>query len=188
MKIISAEKTSSFEDGFAYRILPDSSLLRNNEDFYFPNLPNVILVGYGIFFKIKKIGKCFAPKFSNRYFDECGVALNFIASDIQRQLLTNGLPDDIAFGFDKSFAISPVMFSKENLQNPIEFKRNEELVIVNSPNESDIHDAVSKASFYYTLKIGDLFYLELGRFEECAIGDKLTVFSAEENLLSCLVK
>ena len=49
---------------------PDSALLRNNDDFYYPDFSNDIHYEVEIVLRINKVGKNIEPKFAYNYIDQ----------------------------------------------------------------------------------------------------------------------
>jgi len=189
MKIIEVIPKPSLQDGFLFRIVPDSVLLRNNESFYYPNFSKRIGVNVGIAIKIKKIGKAVFPKFVDKYFEELGIAFHFTAIDLSDELLANNMSNSISYGFDKSLAISK--FSKntvDTFQKNMQIFFNDTDFFMNTLVFEDVKNAISKASGYFTLKIGDLFYVNCGYVGDVAIGDNLKVLQNGDLMLTCDVK
>lgn len=189
MKIVEIIQKPSLQDGFLFRIVPDSALLRNNEDFYVPNFSKTISVSFGLLLRVKKIGKCIFPQFVSRYFDEYGVSFHFVAEDAGMRLIDAHCSDSISYGFDKSLAVSKIAsFDFELFQNSLQFFYNNVSLNCELLSFATIEQAVSKASSYYTLKIGDLFYYVMGYAGISQIGDSFVVKHCGNTILSCDVK
>ncbi|MFW5850829.1 MAG: hypothetical protein ACOCWB_01265 [Bacteroidota bacterium] len=172
MKILAVETLlQEYEKEASFACYPDSSIIRNNEHFYIPNFDTNIMAYCGIYFKIGKIGKCIEPEFIPRYITQIGAAINFLAFNTLNQCLAKQSPTDIARGFDRSFAISNDLIKHNNTSH-------EETVIAiqyNSINYSfriteklqkKIAHLLSEISYYYTVKIGDLFFIPLIQLPE----------------------
>ncbi|MFO7869089.1 MAG: hypothetical protein R6U95_07305 [Bacteroidales bacterium] len=174
---------------------PDSSIIRNNEDFYIPNFDSHIRAYAGIYIKISKIGKCIEAQFSHRYFSEIGVAINFIAQNTLAKLQSLSASTDIARGFDKSFAASNTTISKEFLLS----HSTKELTIAHThtihsytltPEDFEhIGTLLSQLSQYITLKIGDFFFIPFMQIpDSIKISDSFTVKLGTKKLLSCRIQ
>jgi len=153
---------------------PDSSLLRNNDDFYIPEFSSHIAAYAGVYVQISKIGKCVDAAFVYRYFSEMGVAVNFIAKDLFEKLQLEGLSTDIARGFDKSFAVSTQRFSfQKNVEScMLEIEHaNQNCLIPLTFIASILNKSISTLSSYYTLKIGDYVFIPLHEIPSVSIGD-----------------
>jgi len=160
---------------------PDSSLLRNNDDFYIPNLSNTITASLGFYIKFSKIGKCIEPQFAERYYKEFGVAINFFANNGEL---------DIERGFDKSLATSNSVLNINELNQELTFSiNNTDRTFSLSDAINTINNIISEASQYFTIKIGDIFYFPLTEQNQTIkITDSFNVSIKKENLLSFVVK
>ncbi len=143
---------------------PDTALLRNNEAFYIPSFTKQVDYECELVVRINKIGKNIEQKFAARYYNEIGLGIDFTARDLQKKLISDGLPWEKAKAFDKSAVISQFFISTEEFKdiNNIDFKLERNNQIVQNGNSNDmifsINEIVSEVSKYYTLKIGDLIY------------------------------
>lgn len=166
MKILYLDSTTDCIES-SMRILPDSSLLRNNDHFYIPNFSSDLSTRACIVFKSNKLGKCFAPRFSERYYSMFAYAINIVASSKNHHT-------SICEGFDKSFAIGSQQ-SIDNLPSTIEFAHNDVIKSYDLSTVKDkVNEAFSKLSEYFTIKIGDLIVLDLGELTSSVqVGDKL---------------
>ena len=69
-------------------------------------------------FKIKKVGKSIDAKFSNNYYEEVGLGIDFTARDLQQKCKEKGHPWEIAKAFDQSALVGEEFLkinSKENI-------------------------------------------------------------------------
>ncbi len=163
---------------------PDSSILRNNDDFYVPNFSSNINATIGVYIKLGKIGKCIETTFSHRYFSEYGVAINFYANDGKK---------DVERSFDKSFAASTILLDVN--ENPINYCEIKFSANGNSTSlhldqtEETIHSILAEASKYFTIKIGDLLYIPMLKISETVtIGNNFSVEANGKNILHFNVK
>lgn len=81
---------------------PDTSLLRNNSPFYYPDFSQDLHHEVEIVLKISRLGKNISRKFAHRYFDEIGIGIDFTARDLQNECKKKGLPWEIAKAFEHS--------------------------------------------------------------------------------------
>jgi len=172
MKILYAHPEKK-ETGFS--ILPDSCLLRNNDSFYVPNFGTSVSAEACLVLKIDKLGKCFAERFSHRYYKQFTLGVHFIAEG-------NNLSPSISTGFDRSFAIGQFS-SIENIDyDACSFKYNSaELTFLLQGGTRTVDLLCSKLSSYFSFKIGDLFAIPLGLLcNNVSIGD---TFSVDNQLL-----
>ena len=139
---------------------PDTSIVKHNDDFYYPSFSNDIHYEVEIFVKINKVGKNIQEKFAHKYYDEVGLAIDFTARDIQSRQKEKGLPWDLAKGFDNSCPISSTKkITNYDLSN-LNFSLNINGKEVQQGNTKDmifnIDYLIAYVSQYFTLKKGDI--------------------------------
>lgn len=167
---------------------PDTALMRNNQDFYFPDFTKEIHYETEIVLKINKEGKFINPKFAENYFDEITVGLDLTARDIQNELKKKGLPWELSKSFDNSAPIGNFINKADikDLSN-INFNLKVNDTIVQNGNTKNMiysfADIICYISKFITLKKGDLIFTGtpagVGKIN---IGDKLQA-SIEDNCL-----
>lgn len=174
MKILCAEYNP---EGVA-TIVPvgDNALLRNNDDFYFPDFTAALNCVPQYVVRISRLGKSIQERYAGRYYDEVGLGIRFYADSLEEHLRKNGLPEILASAFDGSAAISPLV-AVDRMENwNYDFRVNGAQVfhgIVENPSTT-IARLVAFASEYYTLKIGDFLYCgNLFCYKGLQLGDRL---------------
>ncbi len=85
---------------------PESSIIRNNKPFFYPDFSENIHYETEIVIRINRLGKHISEKFAHRYYNEIGIGIDFTARDLQAEAKKNGLPWEIAKAFDGSAPIS----------------------------------------------------------------------------------
>lgn len=192
MKIITLNAPLKTPLNFAFSCLPDSAIVRNNDNFYIPNFSSHIQAHIGFYCTLHKIGKHIEPQFVLRYIKEIGIAVNFVAVDTLNSLHAASLSTDIARGFDHSFAVSnnAVAFSQTIPQLNIRFDCNNQTIFnSNVVNQfADLYQAIAKASEYFTYKIGDMFFVPLLPLFDVHINDMFNAYINEKHFLSCTVR
>ncbi|MFT5749628.1 MAG: acylpyruvate hydrolase [Ancylomarina sp.] len=143
--------------------MPDSALLRSNNDFYYPDFSNDIHHEVEVVVKINRVGKNIPIEFAHRYYEELALGIDFTARDIQAECKKNGLPWEKAKAFDGAAPISKfIPKSQFKDVNALNFSLNINGKRVQIGNTSDlifpIDFLISYLSKYFTLKIGDLIY------------------------------
>ncbi|MBO4777837.1 MAG: hypothetical protein J5588_05015 [Bacteroidales bacterium] len=190
MKILALEyghTVSSLDESMA--CYPDSTLIRNNDDFYIPNFSKQIVAYVGMYLQFNKIGKCIEPRFAQRYFSECGCAIKFFAADVIERNKCNGTATDIARCFDSSLAISNDKITFENRQLDFVAKLNGKPLDCDVDVLSRIHESIATATKYFMVKIGDLFFVPLVQVPvSVTIGDVFDVSLQGKQLLTCTVR
>ena len=167
---------------------PDSTLTRNNDDFYYPNFTKELVAYVGVYLQFTKIGKCIEPRFVNRYFSEFGAGIKFMANDVIARNKLLGTATDIARGFDASLAISN---EKIPFQCPIsiEAKLNGTPLQIDTEQVANISELIATATKYYTIKIGDFFFLPLMHEPiPVSIGDIFDISLSGEQMVTCTIK
>ncbi len=170
---------------------PDNTLLRNNDDFYVPNFSQEIVAYVGVYIHFTKIGKCLEPRFVGRYFDEVGVGIKFMAADAIARNQSLGLPADFARCFDTSLAISndKVKLDGDIRNISLQVFCNKKEVKLDMSVLANFSEVISTATKYFTIKIGDLFFVPCMKMPlQITIGDVFDVSLQQQQLLTCTVK
>lgn len=173
---------------------PDSSIIQKNQPFFIPEFSKEIHYEAEIILKFDKLGKHIDRKFSNRYYNQISLGIDFTARDLQEKLKKSGQPWEKAKSFDNSAVVGD-WIDVNNFQdiNNINFclKLNNE--IVQSSNSSNmiwkIDDLVTEVSNYFTLKIGDILFTGTPEgVGKVSIGDVLDGFLEEKKVFSIKIK
>ena len=173
---------------------PDSSIIQKNQPFFIPEFSKEIHYEAEIILKFDKLGKHIDRKFSNKYYNQISLGIDFTARDLQEKLKKSGQPWEKAKSFDNSAVIGD-WIDLNNFQdiNNINFclKLNNE--IVQSSNSSNmiwkIDDLVTEVSNYFTLKIGDILFTGTPEgVGKVSIGDVLDGFLEEKKVFSIKIK
>lgn len=176
-------------------IKPETALLKNGKPFFYPDFSTNIHYETEIVIKICRLGKNIAKRFAHRYYDELTVGIDFTARDLQAELKKQGMPWEIAKGFDNSAAIGTFV-SKETLfanQDSLDFSLRINSQQVQHGNSADmihsIDEIIEYTSRFFTLKIGDMIFtgtpVGVGPVN---IGDRLEGFLCEEKVLDFYIR
>lgn len=173
---------------------PDTALLKENKDFYYPEFSKDIHYEVEVVLRICKEGKHVAEKFADKYFDAVGLGIDFTARDVQSRLKAKGLPWELAKSFDHSAVISPLI-PKEELDDlgalSFSLKKNGQLVQEGSTAQMifGFSSLIAYISKFITLRKGDLIYTGtpagVGPVE---VGDILEGFIEDRKMFVCHVK
>ncbi|MBE8713780.1 fumarylacetoacetate hydrolase family protein [Sphingobacterium hungaricum] len=173
---------------------PDTALLKENKDFYYPEFSKDIHYEVEVVIRICKEGKHVAKKFASNYYDAIGLGIDFTARDIQQQHKEKGLPWELAKAFDHS-AVCSELFPKENFSDinnlPFSLKKNQEVVQEGNTGSLifDYDTLISFISSYITLRKGDLIYTGTpAGVGSITIGDKFEGFLENKNVFTCIIK
>jgi len=172
----------------------DTSLLRNNAPFYYPEFSSDIHYETEILVKISKEGKKIEEKFAYKYYDEIGIGIDFTARDIQSKAKEKGLPWVLAKGFDGSAPISEFKSINDYQSiNDLTFKLVKNGELVQEGNTSmmiyKVDFLIAYISKFIHLKKGDLIFTGTPKgVGPVKIGDNLKAFIENEELLEVEIK
>lgn len=173
---------------------PDVALLRPGTPFFYPNFSKDIHFECELVVKINRVGKNIAAKFAHKYYDEIGLGIDFTARDLQQKCKENGHPWEIAKSFEGSAPISKEFIDKKTIDlNTLSFhlEKNGETVQQGTTEDMifSIDRIIAYVSQFMTLKKGDLIYTGTpAGVGPIAIGDELTGFIGEREMLSVRIK
>lgn len=149
-----------------FYIKPETTQIRNNEALFIPLFCEELRYEFAYAIKINRVTKSICKKFASRCWNEFGVVTNYWAGDMVDSKQYNGNFMDIAYSFDRSFALPNEFLSSELLQqrNNITacgYVNDKEMVTLrwNDIQES-IDDIISYISDFITLKIGDVIMIK----------------------------
>lgn len=142
---------------------PDTALVRNNQPFYYPDFSNDIHFEAELVLKICRNGRHIEEQFAHKYYDEIGIGIDLTARDLQNECKQNGLPWEIAKGFDQSAPIGQFL-SVSDFKNKGNIRFS---LIINGEtrqegNSSDMifsfDQIIAYISKFITLRIGDMIF------------------------------
>ena len=142
---------------------PETSIVRNNKPFFYPDFSEDVHYETEIVLKINRLGKNIETRFANRYYDEIGLGIDFTARDLQQKCKEKGKPWEIAKAFDGSAPLSEFV-DKTIFSNLDDLKFSLELngKLVQDGTTKDMifpfDELISYVSKFVTLKIGDLIF------------------------------
>jgi acylpyruvate hydrolase len=142
---------------------PETSIIRNNKPFFYPDFSQDVHYETEIVLKINRLGKNIETRFAHRYYDEVGLGIDFTARDLQQKCKEKGKPWEIAKAFDGAAPLSEFV-DKNNYKNLNDLKFSLELnneLVQNGTTKDMIFpfdELISYVSKFVTLKIGDLIY------------------------------
>lgn len=162
-------------------IKPDTALLRNNDPFYIPDFSEDVQYECELVVRINRLCKGIEERFAHRCYDEVGLGIDFTARDLQRRCKAEGLPWEIAKGFDHSAAIAPVFVPKaelpdiQNLHFSMDLNGERKQTGFTGEMIFGVDRIIAYVSQFVTLRIGDLLFtgtpVGVGQVH---IGDRIT--------------
>lgn len=173
---------------------PDSSIVRGNKPFFYPDFSKEIHHEVEVVFRINRVGKKIKKEFAHRYYDAIGVGIDFTARDLQVEAKKKGLPWEIAKAFDYSAPLSrflPVDKFRD-IQN-ISFRLDINGKTVQQGNTGNmifpVDDLIVYLSRYMTLKMGDLLFTGTPEgVGPVRIGDRLQAYLEDRLMLDFYVR
>ena len=173
---------------------PDTSLLRANADFYYPEFSNDVHYECEIVYRVCREGKYIKPKFALTYLDGIGLGIDFTARDIQNEAKAKGLPWTLAKGFNDSAPVSEFLAIEQFSDlGKLAFElRVNGKTCQNGNSEAmifPIENLIAYISQFITLKKGDMIFTGtpagVGPVKQ---GDHLEAWLESEKLLDFHVK
>ena len=173
---------------------PDTSLLKNNAPFYYPEFSQDVHHEVEIVIRISREGKNIEEKFAHKYYDQLGLGIDFTARDLQAKAKQKGLPWALAKGFNDSAPISEMLSLTEfpDLQN-INFGLQVNGEWRQQGNTKNMifsfNYLIAYLSKFFTLKKGDLIFTGTPEgVGAVKVGDRLTANIENKTLLDFEVK
>jgi acylpyruvate hydrolase len=173
---------------------PDTSLLKDNQPFYYPDFSKEIHHEIELVLKITKNGKNIDEAFAHKYYDEIGIGIDFTARDIQATCKDKGLPWEKAKAFDNAAPLGQFI-DKEKIKDlrNINFHLLINGKTVQKGNTKDLlfsfDTIIASVSKFITLKTGDLIYTGTPEgVGPVKIGDRLEGYFEKEKLLDFEIK
>lgn len=173
---------------------PDTALLKDNRDFYYPAFSQNIHHEVEVVLRICKEGKHIGAKFAHTYYDAVGLGVDFTARDVQQRHKEKSLPWELAKAFDGSAPVSE-MHPKETLGDlyNLGFRLDKNGETVQQGTTADLifsfEDILVFVSQYITLRKGDLIFTGTpAGVGPVAIGDYLEGFIGDQRMFHFHVK
>lgn len=140
---------------------PDTAVLKGN-DFYLPEFSQDVHHEVEVLVKISKGGKYIQPENAYKHYEQMGLGIDFTARDLQAQLKAEGLPWEIAKGFDGAAVLSDFFpktdYDLENLQ--FSLQKNGTVVQQGTTAQMlfGIDAMLAYVSQFFTLRVGDVLF------------------------------
>lgn len=173
---------------------PETALLKNSKDFYYPDFTKDLHHEVEIVLKISKNGKHIAEEFAHNYYNEIGIGIDFTARDLQMKCKEKGLPWEKAKAFDNSAPVSDFIPKEKfaSLTN-LSFNLNINGKLRQQGNTKDLifsnEKVIAYVSKFITLKTGDLIFTGTPEGVSAVnIGDVLEASIENQKLLTLNIK
>lgn len=140
---------------------PDTAVLKGN-DFYLPEFSQDIHHEVEVLAKISKGGKYIQPENAHKHYEQIGLGIDFTARDLQSQLKAEGLPWEIAKGFDGAAVVSDFFPKTDYDLKNLEFSLQKNGAVVQHGNTAQmlfgIDAMLAYVSQFFTLRVGDILF------------------------------
>ena len=173
---------------------PDTSLLKDGSDFYFPEFTKDLHYECELVIKISKTGKHIAEKFAHNYYTQFSLGIDFTARDLQQKCKEKGLPWEIAKSIENSAPISTKWLEIDGVElSKLHFSLKKNGATVQNGYTSDmiftVNQLISYISKFMTLKTGDLIYTGTpSGVGPVAVGDVLEGYIGDEKMFEFNIK
>lgn len=154
MKIICVSSLLDDACGIIYT-KPDTTLHHPELPLYWPEHTPALSLSVGLGVKITKQGKCIAPRFAHKYYEQVVLGGHFTDSQRLESNQKKGLPWDTAVSFDSSTLLghfAPVSSLGEEWSFPC-------VCLTKNDFLAQISHAIAQVSSYFTLRTGDVVFL-----------------------------
>lgn len=171
--------------------LPDTAMLNTKQPFFVPDFTQRCTAKLCLAVRITRLGRSIGEEFANRYYDAGALTLgvHFVASDLLETLAENGLPWDVAIGFDCAVAVAPQGNFLSSSEASMSVNEETYSVTISSETGKKVDAYVAEISLYYTLRQGDVLLLPLPLEEkQVSINDTLSLSLDKEKVLSFHIK
>ena len=157
------ELKNSVPEELVFFLKPETAIPQKNQPFFIPDFSNDIHHEIELVIRINKTGKHIQKQFSNTYYDQITLGVDFTARDLQQRLKEKREPWEKAKSFDNSAPIGRLISKDRFLDiNNINFTLFKNKKQVQSGNTKDmifkIDEIISYVSKFITLKKGDLIF------------------------------
>tara|TARA_B100000579_G_scaffold367544_1_gene327950 strand:+ start:7379 stop:7990 length:612 start_codon:yes stop_codon:yes gene_type:complete len=157
------ELKNSVPEEIVFFLKPETAIPQKNQPFFIPDFSNDIHHEIELVIRINKTGKHIQKQFSNTYYDQITLGVDFTARDLQQRLKEKREPWEKAKSFDNSAPIGRLISKDRFLDiNNINFTLFKNKKQVQSGNTKDmifkIDEIISYVSTFITLKKGDLIF------------------------------
>lgn len=157
------ELKNSVPEEIVFFLKPETAIPQKNQPFFIPDFSNDIHHEIELVIRINKTGKHIQKQFSNTYYDQITLGVDFTARDLQQRLKEKREPWEKAKSFDNSAPIGRLISKDRFLDiNNINFTLFKNKKQVQSGNTKDmifkIDEIISYVSKFITLKKGDLIF------------------------------
>ncbi len=140
----------------------DSALLKDGKPFFVPDFADDCRCQAELVVRICRLGKTIPERFASRYYDALTVGIAFTAGALLERCRREGLPWELATGFDGAAAVGRFVPVGECHPADARFRLEVDGREVQAGQSGDMLRSVDRlvahVSRYYTLRQGDLLF------------------------------
>jgi len=188
------EMNSEVPEKPVFFMKPDTSLLRNNQPFFYPDFTQELSYEVEVVLRVNRLGRNINRRFAHRYYDAVTLGIDFTARDLQRECKQKGLPWEVAKAFDYSAPIGEFIPKRELEDiNHLAFRLeiNDRLVQAGSTAEMifSFDELIEHVSKFVTFRTGDLIFTGTpSGVGQVKIGDRLKAYIEDRLMLDFFVR
>lgn len=143
-------------------VLPDTAVLKDGRPFFIPDFAEPCSMQAHLVVRISRLGRSISSRFASRYYDAATVGVTFRADALLARLRAEGLPWDVAVGFDGAAVIGHfVPVDGLDVMN-VPFQVMLDGTVAQEGRTDRmvccINDSIAYISRFYTLRQGDLLF------------------------------
>lgn len=175
-----------------FYVKTETAQIRNNEPLYIPFFCKELCYEFAFAVKINRVTKAISENFAHRCWNEYSLVVNFWSEDLARKQRSDGQWADIAYSFDRSFALENDFHQLGCVDN-ISAAACVNGLLVREFEWSEVSENISRViayiSSYITLKIGDVVMIKsTNEIYRASIGDRIEVKMDNEIILETIIK
>ncbi|NLI88754.1 MAG: fumarylacetoacetate hydrolase family protein [Bacteroidales bacterium] len=188
------EMNSEVPEKPVFFMKPDTSLLRNNQPFFYPDFTQELSYEVEVVLRVNRLGRNINRRFAHRYYDAATLGIDFTARDLQRECKQKGLPWEVAKAFDYSAPVGDFIPKKELADiNHLPFRLEINDRLVQSGNTSEMifsfDELIEHVSKFVTFRTGDLIFTGTpSGVGQVKIGDRLKAYIEDRLILDFFVR
>lgn len=142
--------------------MADTALLTGGRPFFVPDYARPCVCCAELAVRICRLGRYIAPRFAHRYYDAFTVAAHFAAANLLAEARREGLPWDLALGFDGAASVGEMVPLDGADAAAIPFSLSVDGQEMQRGTTADllrsIDECIAYVSRFYTLRQGDLLF------------------------------
>lgn len=141
-----------------FNMVPDSAITLPDMPVFLPDISSLWEVRAGLIFKIGRLGKNIAPKFTERYISAVSVAAQVVPVTLKQELASSGYASSLPYSFDGALNLGEWQaFDPEWSETSLRVDFGEHQSEVNVSRQAlALEETLAAVSKYTTIKIGDV--------------------------------